>query len=270
MAEAGTTPNAPVPKCNPGEGFSPIGPVPSVPETSLARFGGISADELSVAFTTSSGGVMVADRTVRSAPFATPHVVDTSAAPLATDRVALSATGAWLVGVSAGRSQLVGFGRAGIGAAWSPSLPSVLANVNAITSETPGAVFHEPVLGADGVSLYALFGPSGGPFALLESRWSPSTHAWMAPSVLSAAGLASVDATHRRRPTGASSDGLTLFFFDETANVERAAWRSSLASPFVQFVDIGVPEAAPNKQCDTLYFQVTDEDAGAPAIFTAD
>jgi hypothetical protein len=92
----------------------------------------------------------------------------------------------------------------------------------------------------------------------------------MAPSVVAAPGLASIDATHRRRPTGASSDGLTLFFFDETANLERAAWRSSIASPFVQFVDIGVPEAAPNKQCDTLYFQGTDEDAGAPAVFTAD
>jgi hypothetical protein len=268
--EAAIAPSAAAPRCNPGEGFSSIGPVPSLPGSSLARFGGIGADELSVAFTTTTGGVFVADRTVRSAAFAAPQVVDTSASPLAADRVALSASGTWLVGVAPGRGQLVGFERTTVGGAWSPSVPSLLANVNAITSETPGALFYEPVLGADGVSLYALFGPASGPFALLESRWSPSAHTWTPPSVLSAAGLTSADATHRRRPTGASSDGLTLFFFDETVSLERAAWRDSISAPFARFADIGAPEAAPNKQCNTLYFRGMDEEAGAAAIFTAD
>jgi hypothetical protein len=268
--EAASEAGAAAPKCNPAEAFSPFGALPSIPEASFARFGGIGADELSVAFTTTSGGVLVADRAVRSAPFAPPQVVDTRAAPLAADRVALSASGTWLVGVAADRGQLVGFERSTVGGAWSLSVTSLLANVNAIPSETHGALFYEPALGADGVSLYALFGPASGPFALLESRWSPSAHAWMAPAILSAPALTSADATHRRRPTGASSDGLTLFFFDETVNLERAAWRASISSPFAQFIDIGVPEAAPNKQCSTLYFQGTDEEAGVTAIFTAD
>jgi hypothetical protein len=270
VAAASESGGAVAPKCNPAEGFSPIGPIPSIPEASLARFGGIGADELSVAFTTTSGGVLVADRAVRSAPFAAPQIVDTGAAPLAADRVALSASGTWLVGVAADRGQLVGFERSSVGGAWSPSVPSLLANVNAIASETPGASFYEPALGADGASLYALFGPASGPFALLESRWSPSAHAWMAPAGLSGPGLTSADATHRHRPTGASSDGLTLFFFDETVNQERAAWRDSISSPFTQFVDVGAPEAAPNKQCSTLYFQGTNEEAGTTAIFAAD
>ncbi len=71
-----------------------------------------------------------------------------------------------------------------------------------------------------------------------------------------------------RRPTGASSDRLTLFFFDEVAGNERAAWRLTPTSPFTRFVDIAsLPEAAPDDDCSVVYFHGTD--AMGQGLFTA-
>jgi hypothetical protein len=54
-------------------------------------------------------------------------------------------------------------------------------------------------------------------------------------------------------------DGLTLFFYDEVNQVERAAWRASPTAPFTLFEDIGdFPDAAPNFRCDILYYGGTD------------
>jgi hypothetical protein len=82
--------------------------------------------------------------------------------------------------------------------------------------------------------------------------------------------LTSVDPTHRRRPTGASSDDRTLFFYDEVGNVERAAWRSDPSAPFTHFEDIpAAPEAAPNAGCSLLYFRGTNPSAGTQGINVA-
>jgi hypothetical protein len=82
--------------------------------------------------------------------------------------------------------------------------------------------------------------------------------------------LTSADPTHRRRPTGASSDDRTLFFYDEVGNVERAAWRSDPSSPFTHFEDIpAAPEAAPNAGCSLLYFRGTNPSTGMQGINVA-
>jgi hypothetical protein len=91
-----------------------------------------------------------------------------------------------------------------------------------------------------------------------ESQWDAGKAAWAVGVELRVTELASTDATHRRRPTGASADDLTLFFFDEVAGVQRAAWRDTPSAMFSQFADIAVaPEAAPNLDCADLYFQGT-------------
>jgi hypothetical protein len=56
-------------------------------------------------------------------------------------------------------------------------------------------------------------------------------------------------------PTGLSSDGLTLFFFDPARNAARAAWRSAVGAPFTWFRDLphkGV--VAPGNGCQCLYY----------------
>jgi hypothetical protein len=82
--------------------------------------------------------------------------------------------------------------------------------------------------------------------------------------------LSSVDSTHRRRPTGVSSDDRTLFFFDEVSGKERAAWREAPSAAFGVFGDLSVaPEGAPDEACRVLYYQGMDADAGVPNTFTA-
>jgi len=72
--------------------------------------------------------------------------------------------------------------------------------------------------------------------------------------------LTSASATQERRPTGASADRRTLFFFDEVAGHERAAWRTSAkADAFSFFADLpSDPEAAPTADCMTLYLHGMD------------
>jgi hypothetical protein len=89
------------------------------------------------------------------------------------------------------------------------------------------------------------------------------------PSAPLNAEFESVDATHRRAPTGSSSDGRTLFFFDDVAGLERAAWRESPAVPFALFRDVGpFPEAAPSARCDSLYYR--GQDAAGTGVFSAE
>jgi hypothetical protein len=92
--------------------------------------------------------------------------------------------------------------------------------------------------------------------------------AWDTGTPLPNPEFAIATASQLRRPTGASGDRRTLFFFDEVTGKERAAWRSSAGAPFDTFVDLPLaPEAVPNANCDTLYFHGMD--AAGQGLFTA-
>ncbi|HLK41184.1 MAG TPA: hypothetical protein VKU41_30745 [Polyangiaceae bacterium] len=105
-----------------------------------------------------------------------------------------------------------------------------------------------------------------GPPVLYESRWNAGAMQWAAGVAVTVTELQSTDATHRRRPTGASADDLTLFFYDEVANVQRAAWRADVGAPFTHFEDVpGAPEAAPNAGCSALYYR-GQGDAGTQGV----
>jgi hypothetical protein len=259
------------PRCDParldaGPGWTAVGRVASAPQTGFGRFGGISIDELTIAWTSPTGGIYVADRPARAGAFGSPSVVDTTSAPVASDRVALAPSRLVLFAISADHGSFVAFNRTSAGAPWSPSAPLQFVNVDAMAAGDRSGQFSEPVLGADGTSLFYLLASAGAPPALYESTWDTPQHAWTAGVALPNPELASTAATLRRRATGASSDGRTLFFFDETTGQERAAWRDTTQSPFVEFMTVpGIAEAAPNYLCDTLYFQATDS-SGAGAF----
>jgi hypothetical protein len=58
-----------------------------------------------------------------------------------------------------------------------------------------------------------------------------------------------------RRPTGLSSDLLTLFYYDEIMGGERATFRKSTTTAFAGSIDLGdAADAVPNTACDTVYF----------------
>ena len=69
------------------------------------------------------------------------------------------------------------------------------------------------------------------------------------------AGALQVSGTYLRRPTGISSDRLTLFFYDEVASIERAIWRTTATGTFTQAEDVGpLLYAQPNAACTRLYY----------------
>ena len=287
-AEASGPPGPPA--CDPLHAWRPIGRVVSVPQAGFARFGGVSNDELSIAWTTTAGEIDVADRPTRGDDFGAPAVVTASAA--AGDRVALAPTGLTLFAVSASRAGFIAMSRASRGGAWAASTPLQFANVDVMASLESGGQFSEPVLGADG-AFYYVFTATGAAPQLFESTWDPSQGAWSTGVALPNAELASA-AGGVRRATGASIDGRTLFFYDGLRSVERGAWRDSPAAPFAEFVDMtsaadagagptdaatdgatGTPDAgattfpaaAPNERCDTLYYEGTD--SGGTGVFIA-
>lgn len=253
------------PRCDPTHFWgAPTGLV-LTPTASLARFSGVAANELTIAWTQADGTVYVADRAAASDPFGTGQPVALGSTAIAMDRVALSADGQTLLAVTADRSSFVGFNRSGVGLAWEP-LPSTQFANFAATSVEAAATFSEPVLGADDATLFFLVTPAGGAPTLEESTYDSLNRAWGGPISFPNAELASADAGHRRRPTGASSDGLTLFYYDEVTGNERAAWRSTTDATFDQFVDLpGLAEAAPSSSCATLYV-VPPVDASTSAI----
>jgi hypothetical protein len=263
-------------RCDPSHAWAPAKRIASLATssaTTLGRFGGISRDELKVAWTSAAGGIYVSARNARAADFGSPIQVATSSTPVADgDRVALAPDGVELYAVAAARTTFIVFD--GSSGSWSASPTSALrfANINAMITETHG-LFSEPVLGADGNSFFFLLTPtaSGAPSSLYESKWNAQQHVWATGTVLPNPELTSNDPMKRHRATAASSDGRTLFFFDETAGAsgqERAAWRASATAPFTQFADVsGMFEAAPNYRCDTLYYQGSD--SMGPGVFIA-
>ncbi len=257
------------PHCDPAHAWiAPAARIPSLSQATFGRFGGIGADELTIAWTSAAGAVYVADRAARGGAFAAPTTIDTSSTPLAADRVALDATGMVVFAVAADRTQFIAFTRPGVGAAWSASAPLQFANVHAMASAEVGGQFFDPVLGADGRSFFYILSSTDGPPVLYESKWDAPADAWSIGVALTSPELSSADGGTPTYATGASSDALTLFFHDGASAHQRAAWRDTPTSPFVRFTDLpGIFEAAPNYRCDALYFQGTD--SGGAGAFIA-
>jgi len=243
------------PRCKPQTAWIPLARVASIPNEHLGRFGGVSPDELTAAWTSGSGDVYVADRPTYRDPFGTPIKVNTAA--LATDRVAIASTANSLIAVRDDRAAFVGFERPARDAAWMPSTGLEFTQVRVVFEG--GALVSDPVLSADKGSFFFVVTPLGQPPAVFEAAWDATQRSWGLPANIPNVELQAGTGGKRRRPTGTSSDGRTLFFFDEAANVERAAWRDAPAAPFSLFKDIGAfPEGVPSQRCDTLYYQGQD------------
>ncbi len=229
----------------------------------LARFDGVTPVLRVAAWTSADGNVFVVKRSDPFSDYQTPVEVGSKLVTAGT-RIALTADGNGVTIVSG--TSLVMYTRTSSGAPFVLAVPNPFAALNASLA---GATPSEPVFGSSSNSLFFLRTPSGGGApALCESVLSGTT--WGAPIVHQEATLASVDATHRRRPTAVSWDDRTLFFWDEIANIERMATRASTTGDFTVIKDLGpYAEAAPNQRCTFIYYQSTD-DAGTGVFNTSD
>lgn len=231
----------------------------------IGRLGGISATGLTLGWTLVGGAGATATRLNELAVFGKPVDVPgtaTTIGPLG--RLALDASGETIVGPGRDPRLVVWTGSS----SWAVA-PSDARFADVLSGLAADDAFSEPMFSASGKSFFYLITPKGGVPKLHESRWNDATSKWSAGSAISDAALASVDSTHRRRPTGMAGDDLTLFFFDEPAGKQRAAWRATRTSAFTYFEDLeAFPEAVPNAACTFLYFKGVD-DKGSAAIVAA-
>jgi hypothetical protein len=240
---------------------------PSIAAAGFDLLGGLSVNGQSVAWTTAGGTVYVADRPTATAPFGAPTAVMPPSIRLNGGRVALSPTGLELIAVLANGSSFVHLVRPSVGVAWAPTDGTEFATLASMISETGGA-FSEPVSSGSGLSLFYLLALPPAPPALYESQFANAAKAWGVGRALPNQEFAIASTSSRRRPTGASFDNRTLFFFDEALGHERAAWRDSPLSPFSEFRDLpALPGAVPVEDCTTLYFHGSD--AAGQGLFTA-
>ncbi len=255
------------PTCGEADTWSTTARVDSIAATDFVRFGAISALGTTAAWTDATGTIYVADRASNADPFGTPAVLDPGTTQLSNGRVALTPTGLELVATLADGSSFVGFLRPTIGGAWQQGPGTEFKYLAATISESGGA-FSEPVVSGNSLSLFYDLVIDTGPPIFYEAPWDSGLKAWDPGTPLPNPDFTNASAAQIRRPTGASADQRTLFFFDEVAGHERAAWRDSAGSPFDTFVDLpALPEAAPTSNCRTLYYDGMDT-MGA-GLFTA-
>lgn len=246
----------PNPVCDPSTSYAAIARESSIASSGFDRFGGISADGTTVAWTTAAGQIYVADRSSPSGTFGTPALLDPGSTQLANDRVAVDRFGLQLIATLANKSTFVAFSRPSIGGSWTV----VLGNEFSILAVQEGQGFvSNPVLSVDGNSLFYVVQTGSSAPKLAESFWDPSLKIWSAGVDLPNPEFAMTGTAQLRRPTGASFDRQTLFFYDEIAGHERIAWRNSAAQPFDFFQDEPtIPEGAPTQTCSYVFFHGSD------------
>jgi hypothetical protein len=117
-----------------------------------------------------------------------------------------------------------------------------------------GSSLSVPVIAPDDRTLYYLAIPPGGSEYPLHVSTRSGAGAWPVGTALESCELRSFQGFNPA-PTGVSSDGLTLFFWDSFYGVARAAFREEADGPFVWFDDLGPLVAAqPNVACNRLYY----------------
>jgi hypothetical protein len=226
-------------------------------------FSAITPDELTIVWMsiTASGPVLrYADRDSATGSFA-PYGYLTSDY-FAAERAAVSPDGARIVVV---RKDKKGFGEfVRRGRFYSFDITPSEASFAALDSQgrmlETSEFFGDPVLSSDDRTFYySKYGSEGTVTVFAATRSDPVP--WPLGTPVEGAPLLN-DCGARRRPTGVSADGLTLFYYDESSGSERATWRKSTDSAFSGFVDLGSRIGAqPNAACTSLYFSLPAADA---------
>jgi hypothetical protein len=232
----------------------------------------VTPDQLTIAWTTGTDGgatVQYADRATSAVAFGAP--VTLAAGSFATDRAALSADGLRLVVVSAdGQSFLeaIRASRTAPGNTFGVPAVGTYANLDVAGPPLAGQSYGDPVLSADDhFFYYSVFG-AGITATVYSSARVFGGDPWPPGSPVASTPALEAQGAQRRRPTGVSSDGQTLFFWDEVTAIERAVWINESTGSFDLFVDLGAKSmAAPDTACDRLYYSA--QGASSEDLFVA-
>ncbi len=259
--------------CSPTAQWS-AGTLLSLSTSVLDRFGAITPDELTIAWMTPDGDagavgtVHYADRSTASDSFGADQTLAAFGGYFALGPVALSPDGLTMIVV---RADLQGFGaatRASRGAAFGSPDEAPFSSIDLNHADIPvtGSVMDDPVFAQDGRSL--LFTDLAPTTTNSVTSLDLVGGSWTNRDTI-VAGALQVSGTHLRRPTGISSDRLTLFFYDEVASIERAIWRTTATGTFTQAEDVGpLLYAQPNAACTRLYYSA--QGASSVDLFYSD
>lgn len=220
-------------------------------------FGAITPDELTIAWIAPNGTVSYADRTDKGQPFGNAQSLQNT---FEHDRVALSSDGLTLIVVMTGAksfAQVTRTARAMPFGGTPDTMPFSMILVPFMSEDGGVGMGNvgDPVLSADGKQLFfSIFNAGTRETVAFSEKVSTQ---WGKPTTLKQMELAS-SGGKRRRPTGISSDGRTLFWWDEVDGKEKAGWRGSTKAfdlTFSGIVDLGdKKDAQPVAKCDRLYF----------------
>jgi hypothetical protein len=232
----------------------------------------ITPDELTMAWTSGTGGTATlyyADRATSAAVFGAPTAL--AAGAFAVDRAALSPDGLRLVVVSADGQAFLEATRASRtapGNAFGAPAAGTYANLDVAGVLGADQSYGDPVLSADDhFFYYSVFG-SGLTATVYSTARIFGSDPWPSGSPVTSTSALQAQGARRRRPTGVSSDGQTLFFWDEVTAIERAAWINESTGSFDLFMDLGARSmAAPDTACDRLYYSA--QGASSEDLFVA-
>jgi len=240
-------------------------------------FGAVTPDELTIAWMTTAGSVLYADRTSSASPFGAPQ---TLSGAIAFDHVTLTADGLTLIVVKDDRYSLAQATRSARGSAFGATLDTTpYAELDPLITEfdagtaPPHGLFSDPMLSPDGTFLYySQYGLNT--LTMLEAyRAKGDTTPWTSGRNLLESQLRAPDTSGKRmHPTGISSDNLTLFYWDDVASSEKMAFRDAQFgdNTYNEFIDIGAHQnAAPVNECTRIYFSASG-DGGPADLFFAD
>jgi hypothetical protein len=228
-----------------------------------ARLIGITPDELTLVWSEAEGSepfYYFADRSSPGDPFGSAQQVTGG------HLLAVSPNGLRLVALSADQSALLALARNDRSSAFAAPAEDEFAELGA-DARANGWSFSSCALAPDDRTLFYTVGAADTQYLLRVSQ-REGTGPWPVGEELEQCEL-EAHGGYGRYPTGVSSDGKTLFFYDSWRGMARAAWRESTTSAFTWFRDLGERLVSqPNAACDRLYYSVADPTASllsAPA-----
>jgi hypothetical protein len=237
----------------------------SVSTTADERFGSITDDELSIAFSIPDGDdgrVFVADRATTSDTFAAPVEIT---GDFALDRATLGPDGMSLLVVNANKQGFTLLERAATNLPFEAVSPWQYDDIVDDLAEDES--LGDPVFALGGqVLLYSHYGAGRTHTVIFASRLSTGSSFVVGGELSNTELLAQGDL--RRRPTGISADYRTLFFYDEVSETTKAGFFYG-SFDFTSVSDLGdARDLQPSADCNRLYFDAIG--TSSADVFIAD